>query len=333
MQADVIARIVEAVDVPCQVAGGIRDADAVAAGLHAGADRVVLGIGPHQQAAAGQDADRALRARPHRGRARRPRWTGARRRLGGGCARRRGHRPGADSWPSSGRALVRGHRHRPRRPDERSRPRPARGRARGRAGCSHHRLGRRQQPGRHPRTGGTAASMPPSPVGPSTKAPSRSPRPWRQPRADLRARAQPRPPGVRCLVVAAMAQAAEAARWNYSGIGCCSKKSQIISVASISMVTGPRKETHSCCAELPGHVCPSPSVTTSSTSAPGGHGQANRSTPSAIAVETGPGSQPLRRPMLSTRSRSRCLNSASFRSVGGEGREHGDSHRQEWADD
>jgi len=43
MQADVIARIVAAVDAPCQVAGGIRDADAVATGLRAGADRVVLG--------------------------------------------------------------------------------------------------------------------------------------------------------------------------------------------------------------------------------------------------------------------------------------------------
>lgn len=43
MQAEVIARVMEAVDVPCQVAGGIRDADAVAAGLRAGADRVVLG--------------------------------------------------------------------------------------------------------------------------------------------------------------------------------------------------------------------------------------------------------------------------------------------------
>jgi phosphoribosylformimino-5-aminoimidazole carboxamide ribotide isomerase len=43
MQADVIAAIVAAVDVPCQVAGGIRDADAVAAGLRAGADRLVLG--------------------------------------------------------------------------------------------------------------------------------------------------------------------------------------------------------------------------------------------------------------------------------------------------
>ena len=43
MQSDVIARIVAAVDVPCQVAGGIRDADAVAAGLAAGADRLVLG--------------------------------------------------------------------------------------------------------------------------------------------------------------------------------------------------------------------------------------------------------------------------------------------------
>ena len=37
------ALIVAAVDVPCQVAGGIRDADAVAAGLAAGADRLVLG--------------------------------------------------------------------------------------------------------------------------------------------------------------------------------------------------------------------------------------------------------------------------------------------------
>ena len=43
MQADVIARVVAALDVPCQVAGGIRDADAVAAGLAAGADRLVLG--------------------------------------------------------------------------------------------------------------------------------------------------------------------------------------------------------------------------------------------------------------------------------------------------
>ena len=43
MQAEVIGSIVAAVDVPCQVAGGIRDADAVAAGLAAGADRLVLG--------------------------------------------------------------------------------------------------------------------------------------------------------------------------------------------------------------------------------------------------------------------------------------------------
>jgi phosphoribosylformimino-5-aminoimidazole carboxamide ribotide isomerase len=43
MQAEVISRVVAAVDVPCQVAGGIRDADAVAAGLAAGADRLVLG--------------------------------------------------------------------------------------------------------------------------------------------------------------------------------------------------------------------------------------------------------------------------------------------------
>jgi phosphoribosylformimino-5-aminoimidazole carboxamide ribotide isomerase len=43
MQAEVISRVVASVDVPCQVAGGIRDADAVAAGLAAGADRLVLG--------------------------------------------------------------------------------------------------------------------------------------------------------------------------------------------------------------------------------------------------------------------------------------------------
>jgi phosphoribosylformimino-5-aminoimidazole carboxamide ribotide isomerase len=43
IQADVIARIVAYVSVPCQVAGGIRDADAVAQALTAGADRVVLG--------------------------------------------------------------------------------------------------------------------------------------------------------------------------------------------------------------------------------------------------------------------------------------------------
>jgi phosphoribosylformimino-5-aminoimidazole carboxamide ribotide isomerase len=43
MQADVIAHIVASVSVPCQIAGGIRDADAAAHGLEAGADRVVLG--------------------------------------------------------------------------------------------------------------------------------------------------------------------------------------------------------------------------------------------------------------------------------------------------
>jgi len=43
IQADVIAAIVGAVDVPCQVAGGIRDADAVAGALAVGASRVVLG--------------------------------------------------------------------------------------------------------------------------------------------------------------------------------------------------------------------------------------------------------------------------------------------------
>jgi phosphoribosylformimino-5-aminoimidazole carboxamide ribotide isomerase len=41
-QGDVIERIVAAVDVPCQVAGGIRDEGDVAATLEAGADRVVL---------------------------------------------------------------------------------------------------------------------------------------------------------------------------------------------------------------------------------------------------------------------------------------------------
>lgn len=43
VQADLIARIVARADVPCQVAGGIRDATAVARMLDTGADRVVLG--------------------------------------------------------------------------------------------------------------------------------------------------------------------------------------------------------------------------------------------------------------------------------------------------
>jgi len=43
MQAEVIARVVAAVSVPCQVAGGIRDADAVSGALAVGATRVVLG--------------------------------------------------------------------------------------------------------------------------------------------------------------------------------------------------------------------------------------------------------------------------------------------------
>lgn len=43
VQADAIARVVAAVDMPCQVAGGIRDVDAVASVLAAGADRVVMG--------------------------------------------------------------------------------------------------------------------------------------------------------------------------------------------------------------------------------------------------------------------------------------------------
>ncbi len=42
-QAQVIARIVKAVDVPCQVAGGIRNTEQAATALAAGADRVVLG--------------------------------------------------------------------------------------------------------------------------------------------------------------------------------------------------------------------------------------------------------------------------------------------------
>jgi len=43
MQADTISRIVTATEVPCQVAGGIRDADRVADVLSAGASRAVLG--------------------------------------------------------------------------------------------------------------------------------------------------------------------------------------------------------------------------------------------------------------------------------------------------
>lgn len=43
VQADLLAQLVEAAGVPCQVAGGQRDDAAVAAALEAGADRVVLG--------------------------------------------------------------------------------------------------------------------------------------------------------------------------------------------------------------------------------------------------------------------------------------------------
>lgn len=43
VQADIVARIVEAAGVPCQVAGGLRDADAVATALATGADRAILG--------------------------------------------------------------------------------------------------------------------------------------------------------------------------------------------------------------------------------------------------------------------------------------------------
>ena len=42
-QGEAIDRIVAAVDVPCQVAGGLRDADAVENAFEGGADRVVLG--------------------------------------------------------------------------------------------------------------------------------------------------------------------------------------------------------------------------------------------------------------------------------------------------
>lgn len=43
MQTATIAQVIESVSVPCQVAGGIRDAAQVAAVLAAGADRAVLG--------------------------------------------------------------------------------------------------------------------------------------------------------------------------------------------------------------------------------------------------------------------------------------------------
>jgi phosphoribosylformimino-5-aminoimidazole carboxamide ribotide isomerase len=42
-QTALIARVVAAVEVPCQVAGGLRDAAAAALALRAGADRVVMG--------------------------------------------------------------------------------------------------------------------------------------------------------------------------------------------------------------------------------------------------------------------------------------------------
>ncbi len=42
-QAETVRRIVRSVGIPCQVAGGLRDADAVAAVLDAGAQRAILG--------------------------------------------------------------------------------------------------------------------------------------------------------------------------------------------------------------------------------------------------------------------------------------------------
>ena len=43
MQEAIVSRVVDATDVPCQIAGGIRSVRQAAAGLEAGADRVVLG--------------------------------------------------------------------------------------------------------------------------------------------------------------------------------------------------------------------------------------------------------------------------------------------------
>ena len=121
MQAEVIARIVAAVDVPCQVAGGIRDADAVAAALRAGADRVVLGSALISSPLLARilverhGPDRIVAALDVRdGRALGDGWVeGARGAEVIGLAQR---------LADGRRALVRRHRHRPRRPDERARP-------------------------------------------------------------------------------------------------------------------------------------------------------------------------------------------------------------------
>ena len=43
VQRETVDRVVAAVDVPCQVAGGLRDADAIEAAFAGGAERVVLG--------------------------------------------------------------------------------------------------------------------------------------------------------------------------------------------------------------------------------------------------------------------------------------------------
>lgn len=53
VQAEVVARIVAAVGVPCQVAGGLRDAAAVAEALATGADRTILGSALVRDAALG----------------------------------------------------------------------------------------------------------------------------------------------------------------------------------------------------------------------------------------------------------------------------------------
>ncbi len=76
----------------------------------------------------------------------------------------------------------------------------------------------------------------------------------------------------------------------FSGIGCCSKNSHIISVASISMVPGPWYASWPGVRVSPGQTCPAPCARMSITSASAGQLYSMCSTAVAIMVASGSGS-------------------------------------------
>ncbi len=167
-----------AVDVPCQVAGGIRDetAGGGASGRRRRSRRP--GQRPHQRAGPRPPARRPPWCRTHRGCPRRPRWPGPRRWLGGrraglGCRDARGGaraapgvrwfavtaiaRDGGMSGPDLGLLMRR----------LRDRPCPE---------CRHHRLRRHRQPRGPARPRRSRVRRRPSWAGRSTRVPSRCPR-------------------------------------------------------------------------------------------------------------------------------------------------------------